>query len=117
MGVKSKVRLTGRIIIRLVLSIILMVILTGIFSIPAIIYIIVNSNIPLELITNQTLNDPVAELLSAVAAFLGVLLTVLIMTKFKILAMKNMGWTDFCRRKSELIFGLILGFASITVVS
>jgi len=116
MAIQSKARLTGSIIYRLVLAIILMLVLTTILSIPALAYILVTSDVPLEEISDFSLEDPVTGLLSGAASFLGVLLTVLIMTKFKKQAMKNMGWTDFWKRKGELAFGLILGFASITII-
>lgn len=116
MEVKNKARLTINIIFKLVVSFVLMIVLTTILSIPAVIYVIATSDVPLEAISNLSFEDPVTGLLSGAASFFGVLLTVLIMTKFKKQAMKNMGWTDFWKRKRELIFGLILGFASITVV-
>lgn len=116
MGVKRKLILTGNIILKLVISIILMIVLTGILSIPAVIYIFTTSNAPLEAISSLEFDDPVTGLLTGTASFIGVLLTVLIMTKFKKQALKNMGWTDFWKHKRELVYGLILGFASITAV-
>ncbi|MBS4174818.1 type II CAAX endopeptidase family protein [Bacillus sp. FJAT-49736] len=113
---KSKLRMVGGIIIKLVISLILMLVLTTILSIPALIYAIVTSDAPLEAVADLSLDDPITGLLSGAASFFGVLLTVLIMTKFNKQAMRAMGWTDFWKSKRELGFGLILGFASITIV-
>ncbi|MGE8204728.1 CPBP family intramembrane glutamic endopeptidase [Heyndrickxia sp. NPDC080065] len=116
METKSKIRVTGSFILKLVISFILMVVLTGILSIPAIIYVFATSSVPLESISSLEFDEPVAGLLSGAASFFGVLLTVLIMTKFKKQSMRNMGWADFWKNKRELAFGLILGIASITAI-
>jgi len=112
----SRLRLAGSIILKLVAATLLMFILTGILSIPGIVYMMMTSDIPLDELTDHLFEEPVPGMLVAAAQFFGVLLTVYIMKRWKKETLKNVGWYDFWKNKRELVFGLLLGFVSITVI-